>query len=130
MNKFTYVANLTNHVFPQRVWDALRRYIQTCNDGPYRIEVKPYKPSRSDRQNRYYWGVVVRLLADHCGYTDDEMHDALKWMFLRVSSGNKPDTVRSTKRLTTQEFEVYIETIKRWAAQDMGVYIPDPQKGE
>lgn len=34
------------------------------------------KPTRSESQLRYYW-IVVGLLADNCGYTSEEMHEAL-----------------------------------------------------
>jgi hypothetical protein len=81
---------------------------------------------RSEQQNRYYWGVVVDLLSLSTGYTPDEMHEALKMKFLMVHRENLPDTVKSTARLTKDEFCEYIDNIQKWAARDMGVVIPDP----
>ena len=81
---------------------------------------------RSEQQNRYYWGVVVDLLALHTGYTSDEMHEALKMKFLLVKRPKLPDTVMSTAKLTKDQFCEYIENIQRWAAQEMGCVIPDP----
>lgn len=80
---------------------------------------------RSEQQNRYYWGVVVDLLAAHTGYTSDEMHEALKMKFLRITLPNLPDTVQSTARLTKDQFSEYIEKIQKWAATEMGCMIPD-----
>jgi hypothetical protein len=82
---------------------------------------------RSTQQNRFYWGLVVDLLAVHTGYTPDEMHEALKWLFLRIKRDKLPDTVRSTATLTKDEFGEYIDQIQKWAAVDMGVVIPDPE---
>jgi hypothetical protein len=81
---------------------------------------------RSDQQNRYYWGVVVDLLAVHTGYTPEEMHEALKIKFLSVRRDGLPDTVKSTTKLTKDEFCEYIDNIQKWAARDMGCVIPDP----
>lgn len=88
------------------------------------------KPTRSDNANRYYWGVVVKTIADELGYTQEELHDALKEKFLRVEAdperGRVLPTVRSTAKLTTSEFEEYLETVRMWAARDMGIVVPLP----
>lgn len=42
--------------------------------GTMTISMK--KPTRSDSQLRYYW-VVIGLIADHCGYNSEELHDAI-----------------------------------------------------
>ena len=70
-------------------------------------------------------GVVVDLLAAHTGYTSDEMHEALKMKFLRITRPNLPDTVQSTARLTKDQFCEYIDNIQKWAATEMGCVIPD-----
>ena len=68
--------------------------------------------------------VVIPVLAERCGYEDEEMHDALKWRFLQKHDGPMP-TVRSTASLNTVEFSEYTAQCRRLAAQ-MGVMIPDP----
>lgn len=83
---------------------------------------------RSDKENRYYWAVIVKTLADFCGYTSEEMHEALKWQFLKVVTPGKPNKVRSTSDLTTVEAEEYYESIRQWAAQEYGVIIPLPNE--
>lgn len=40
------------------------------------LSLKLKKPTRSESQLRYYW-VIVGLLAEHTGDTDEELHDAL-----------------------------------------------------
>ena len=127
--KFDFIANIKDGLITQRFQESIDRYLLTIKDGPARITIEKYRPKRTDPQNRYYWSVVVGTVAQHCGYTDDEAHEALKWLFLRKrSEDGKPATVRSTAKLNTQEFEEYLESIKRWAATDLQIYIPDPNE--
>lgn len=97
-----------------------------------RVELKvcKFRRNRSADQNRYYWGVVVKLLADGFGYSPEEMHEALKFKFLRVPSeaGRPLETVRSTADLTTVEFMDYIASIQTWAATEFSICIPDPNQ--
>ena len=87
---------------------------------------------RSTRQNRYYRGVVCELIAEHCGYTNDEAHDALKIRFLsdRTENEHGLTRVRSTTSLSVDEFIYYVNEVVRFAAQDLQVYIPDPTSVE
>jgi hypothetical protein len=109
---------------------ALSRYLEGLTGRRVEVVVRELRRTRSHRQNRYYWGVVIALLAEHCGYEPEEMHEALKLQFLRVPADEDHplETVRSTARLKTSEFEVYLEQIRRWAATEMGVYIPEPNE--
>jgi hypothetical protein len=56
------------------------------------------KPTRSEQQLRYY-AVVVGLIADNCGYTWEECHDAimkLKWGTKKVKIGKDIVEVRKS----------------------------------
>lgn len=104
-------------------------YLYKFKDGCEITMVLAHKTKstvRSVQQNRYYWGVVVGILACHTGYTPEEMHEALKMKFLLVHRNKLPDTVKSTSNLSKDEFCEYIENIQNWAARDMGCVIPDP----
>ncbi len=89
------------------------------------LTVEKWKKDRSDAQNRYYWGVVVKILADELGYFPEEMHDALKLEFLRKESKPLP-TVRSTTSLSTEEFEDYLEKVRIMSLTKYEVRIPLP----
>ena len=89
---------------------------------------KRRKP-RSLSQNAYYWAVVVPLMAEHCGYEPEEMHEALKWQFLQTHEASTLPTVMSTTDLDTAAFTEYIEQCRRLAA-GMGVVIPNPGEAE
>lgn len=96
------------------------------------------RATRSLPQNAYYWGVVVELLAEHTGYTPDEIHDICKALFipkkLSVQDGNGEVVGQfviggSTRTLNKIEFGEYMESIRRWAAETLDVVIPDPESG-
>jgi len=96
-------------------------------DGKFiQLVVRRYRTNRSNNQNKYYWGVVIKILGDELGYMPDEMHNALRWKFLR--KGGKLETVKSTSSLTTIEFEEYLELIRIWALRDLEINIPLPNE--
>ena len=55
------------------------------------------------------------------------MHDAIKVKFMPVERVGLI-AGKSTAHLTTIEFVDLIERVQRWAAQDLGCYIPDPNE--
>lgn len=89
------------------------------------------KTTRSSKANRYYFGVVVKLLAEHCGYDRQEMHEALAFRFLRIEDCPITKTPRRkrTPETDSTEFAEYVDHCIRLAAE-LGVVIPDPQKVE
>lgn len=97
--------------------------------GEVELIVRKWKKKRTDNQNKYYWGVIIPILCESLGYFDEEMHDALKWKFLRKKEREKLPTVKSTASLSTIEFKNYIDEIVIWAASE-GIIIPEPNKVE
>lgn len=100
------------------------------------INLKEMK-MRSLPENRYYFGVVVKVLSDHLGYTLNEIHDILKNMFLSevryvdTKKGIKEIRVpKSTTELTTISFEQYLSDIRQWASVELSCYIPVPNETE
>ena len=107
---------------------AVVRYCRAKHAGTrVDVTIRARKAQRSDRQNRYWWGVVIPLLAEHCGYTDDEMHEALKAKFLGTEDLSRGLLrIGSTKKLGTKAFADLVDRVTVWAAQDLGVMIPPP----
>jgi len=106
--------------------DALKRAFEAMNGRLVSVSVRPYKPKRSGQQNSYYWAVVIDRISRRTGYSPDEAHSAMKWQHLKVHRDNLPPTVRSTTSLSTAEMTEYIEACRRWAAEFLDEYIPDP----
>jgi hypothetical protein len=117
------------------ILDQPQRYlVHLANHEGKKVELvlRKRRTKRSDSQNRYYWGVCVEILANHCGYEPEELHEALKVKFLsdRQEDENGLMRVRSTAKLTTDEFIAYTNRVVRWAAESLGVYIPSPNEVE
>lgn len=109
----------------------MAQYVRSLK-GDVSVTVKKRTKPRSSHQNRYYWGVVVALLSEYTGYEHEEMHDALKLLFLRkpAHAPGLPDTLRSTSDLSTKEFEDYLERVRRWADIELSIIIPLPNEVE
>ena len=96
------------------------------------VTVKPFHKKRSTEANSFYWGCVVTPLAEHCGYSREEMHTELLGIYYgwesREFRGHKRDFPRRTT--TTPEtthsldFQGLIQTGQQIAAE-MGVRLPD-----
>jgi len=93
-----------------------------------RVEVVVRKEThpRSLPMNNYYWGVIIPLVADHLGYGKDEMHEALKVKFASTADEMGLLRVESTAKMTVERFIEYTDEIKRWSAEFLNVYVPDP----
>lgn len=122
---------ITNKTAVRKFFDEVK-----AKNGKYLLTAKSIK-RRSIPQNKYYWGVVVAMIKERMielGNDVDEqtVHDYLKDRFNRkelykdgINIGSVGDT---TTKLTTIEFEEYQEKCKRFAADVLNIYIPDPNK--
>lgn len=106
--------------------DLMKKYIDGLNDGFYDLIIRKKKKSRSNNQNRYLWGVVYKMIADETGHSSDEVHEHVRWRFLRKHG--KLETVRSTPDLSTVEMEKYLEDIRRFCATELNLSIPLPNE--
>ena len=125
-----FTGRITAGKLHVRGWKALE-----LRDGEVLITIERARATRSLEQNRYYFGVVLRLLSEHTGYTVDELHEYCKLRFnaKRVSFCDADGVVKdedrigqSTTKLNRVTFGEYCEAIRQWAAADLGVVIPDP----
>lgn len=109
----------------------MARWIATFPAGAeLEITIRKRSEKRSNLQNSYYWGVVLPILADHIGHdTVEAMHEDLKLKFNPVPSKIHPEkkTGGSTAEMSTEKFTKYVDTVCRWAATDLGCYIPEPE---
>ncbi|HEY0140390.1 MAG TPA: hypothetical protein VGF48_05805 [Thermoanaerobaculia bacterium] len=85
---------------------------------------------RTNAENRYYWGVIVRMVAEEMGIIPDEAHEFLKSLFLKegveLEGGRRFEIVRSTADLTVADFESYCEKCRQWSACELECVIPLP----
>jgi len=104
------------------------------------IRMERFSKKRSMPQNRYYWGVIVELIyrqlvSDGWEVSKEDVHEMLKVKFaikeiFNEATGEVMQSIRSTTEMSTTEFDSYNETCKKWAAETLDLYIPDPNEYE
>jgi hypothetical protein len=95
------------------------KYLKSLEGKKVEVDIHIARKRRSNNQNAYYWGVVIKLLQEPTGYLGpdgaDELHEILKSKFLTVHT-RYGDRVKDTSGLNTAEFEEYLDNIRNWAA--------------
>lgn len=111
---------------------------------PLTVECNPWKPTRSNEQNRLLFGVLYPPISEAMGYTVDDVHEYccgryFGWVDVAVpKTPRNPEGIaseprRSTTRegwhkgkrsvLSKDEFRKFLDMVDRIAAQ-AGVFIP------
>ncbi|HEX8331896.1 MAG TPA: hypothetical protein VF622_04695 [Segetibacter sp.] len=115
---------------------AFDKLLYQLKDGKHLFSAKRIN-KRSNNQNRYYWGICVAMIRDRMielgNDVDSQLvHDYLKDKFNRkelwngdVNIGSIGDT---TTKLSKLDFEEYLEKVKRFAADVLEIYIPNPNE--
>lgn len=109
----------------------LKNLLAQEKNGKY--ELKITKPTRGSEQNRYYWGIPIKLITDKLkdlGNDIDELdtHEYLKGKFNRkilIVNDEEQIIGATTTKLKYDEFEEYIKKIQRWASETLDLYISD-----
>lgn len=98
--------------------------------------VRICEDDRTARANKFYWGVVLKTIADNARvngerYSSDAWHEYFKREYLgysikriQVAGRKKKQTIRrlrSTTDLKVKAFSQYLEKIMAYAANEMGI---------
>jgi hypothetical protein len=112
--------------------DQLARFYKSREGKFVQITVREQGRPRSTNQNKYYHAIVVGMIADETGHDPEEIHEILKAKFLprqfTVFNGEEVELDKSTTRLSTQEFEEFLDRIRAFAAQELCLLIPLPHE--
>ena len=123
--------NLTEYIgkWPLKKLVYSRTDVEKIRKHAFRASQPETKDTRSGCQRKYQWGVVYKLMAEHTGYEPEEIHQLMTKMFL--SYENKGEVfVESTAELNTKDMENYLESVRRFAAMELGVNVPLPNETE
>lgn len=112
--------------------------LSICKFEGKRFEIKILRKKRSNNENRYYWGVLIPIIADSMGEDDlDFVHEILRTKYLYevkiVTIGNHKKEfkkLRSTADLSIHEFEEYMTKCRMWASKFLSCYVPLPNETE
>lgn len=134
-----FPALVTNGTLPDAVNQRIAAYLKLLEGKRVVVSIKEQKRTRSGNQNRYLWGVVYAAIVDefreHGNNVDvDDIHEyckvhvgKLKQVFV-TGQGEVLTGPGSTAKLSTMEFEYYVEKVRAWAAQVLGITVPLPNE--
>ena len=104
-------------------------------DTPLVMEIKKYsklrtsgRPDEETNFNGYYWGIIIRMVADEMGELDQEYIHGI----IQIATGNyRPDNIGNkiplgTSKMSGGEFSEYCSRARMWASKELGIYIPEP----
>jgi hypothetical protein len=113
-----------------------RGYLRQLAGQPIDVVVRRHRNKRSDRQNRWHWGIAVPLIAQELGY-DKHEHEDVHYALVAKCFGTHVDPRlnqeipnKRSSALSTEEFSQLMEWEVRWAAQEYGLNIPLPNEAE
>ena len=111
--------------------EKFKCYLRSKAGRKVEVLVRIQRKRRSLEANRYYWGIVIALLAEEFGYDKEEMHDVLAMKFLRIEDCPVTGSPRRkhTPECDTAEFAEYVDACIRLGAEH-GVYVPAPGEAE
>lgn len=110
-----------------------KAYVKHFSGEVVEIEVRKRRSKRSLKANAFYWAAVLPPIKERLeGWTLDEVHEAMKAKFLSKEDLTLGLTkIGSSRKLNTEQFAEYLDSIILWAAEKLGVVIElpaEPQK--
>jgi hypothetical protein len=115
--KELFITIKKGKILPEKsdsIWYAL----ESLRDGLYTLKLSRVG-TRNNQQNRYYFWVVLKLIADYTGEYKDDLHEEFKQRFWY------DENIVSTTEMNKTIFSEYVENIKNYAMQKWNILIPD-----
>ena len=103
------------------------RYVAAIQGSPTMcVEIKPYKKSRSQSQNRLLW-LFYGVIAQDIGCTPEDLHEQMKVRVLGVEKkvilGQAIIMPKSSTNLTVEEMTNFIMAVEALAGE-LGIILP------
>ena len=104
---------------------------------PFRIALQNLYPKRSIDFNAYYWGIVLKIISDYTGHTQEELHETFKRRYnfrhdfkysKRTGKWKLVSKVDSTTATDSQEYAEYVLRIRADAEIELHLTIPLPNE--
>ncbi len=115
--------------FEARDREGLDRALTQFAEGFVTLRIERHHRKRTDRQNRFWHGVVIPLFVEHCGYSFDEAKAALSLELIPKEihqlNGTAVVVPGHTSELNVAQFNDLIKRAQELGAR-MDIYVPDP----
>lgn len=123
-----------------------KEVVQAFNDRSIEVTFRRKCKRRSNEQNKYYWSCVIPAivhgmidLGNDALQIGNSEHTQLVHEFLKSTILNNGEEIKgieglmfklpaSTTRCTTVEFMEFIDKVRVWAGENLGVTIPEPNE--
>lgn len=108
-------------------------YLSTLAGKSVDVVVKVHRQKRTYDQLKYWFGVPMKRLSDHTGYTKMQMHYLCLAICFGVTvdelTGREVPIVPASRHLTAQQMGELIEWCPPWAFETYnGIEIPLPER--
>ncbi len=138
MKKIEIISSVENGNL-KRNRKLIRDAIATFEGKTITLTIQRHRKQRSSNQNRFYHGIVIPLvqkgLVDATGEVRD--HNSIHYNILlplhaplreiiNIETGEVIQERITSSEMGTSEFMDYIVSIQQWAAEFLGIEIPDP----
>lgn len=134
--KVELVEDLRGMQVPGVKWadpPTVRRHLFDLVGKPIDAILREVVKKDARQMQKYWWAVPVALLADHCGYTDAQMHYALLeecFGYIEGPRGVRIPNQPQSSYLSFEKWRRLIDWVLVWGPTELGVDIPPPTKVE
>lgn len=105
--------------------------------GKYIISVDRYRKNKSNSQLGYYFSCVLPMFmqgAIDAGWEVTSLDECDAWLksqfanrdLINKHSGEVIQVPALKRQMTTVEFSTFVNQVREWASEFLGVYIPEP----
>lgn len=98
----------------------------------YTLYLLDDEKQRSLAANKYYWGVVLKIISDETGISTNDLHEYFKLKFNsgEIEIDGKIVVIgKDTKKMKQKEFmDEYVQEIREWSIDTLQCSIPLPQE--
>lgn len=118
--------------------DQYEKLIRGLEGQSIKLVLGKRPKKRTAKQQRYYFGAIVKPISDYTGMAIGDTHEWLKKEFapkqeniIKGKNGQElviVSAMSTTDLLTVQFRDDFIEKIKVWAASFLGLYLADPNE--
>lgn len=123
-----HILDNTNRADLEKFYKELKAL--SCNR--YELYICSVLPTRSPPQRKYYFGYLVKEIANHCGLTKEHTNEVLKLKFnlkeIQDTDGKWVKYGGSIEREKRGRVEEIYAQIRQWAAQDLNLQLLEPNE--
>jgi len=92
------------------------------------VRIRERNNKRTNEQNSLYWK-WIQIISKSLGYTIEEMHELIKYKFLKRTTikknGVEEVKLKSTTTLTVKEFTEFMNEIYFWSNNSLNISLPN-----